>query len=400
MITLSLKILDLKNWIFLSMNKLLIVITLFYISTVSVFSNPKIQARSGILIDYHSGKILYELDPDLQIYPASMTKIMTAIVTFDLLKKNKISLDDKYTISENAWRLSQAGYSSMFIMINDQVSVEDLLKGIIIASGNDACVALAEGIAGSEENFAQMMNEKAGEIGMMSSNFTNASGINDPDNISTVRDIALMSTYLINNYPDFYELFKEKTFTWDRTGGEPIKQGNRNPLLYKNVGVDGIKTGYLAVEKYSLASTMIKNDRRIIAVASGFENKNLRSSQSLKLLNWGFRNTNTFEISKKNETTFEIESWLGIKDKINAVTKENFYVTIDKKDIKHLNVSLNYNGPIKAPIRKGEKVAELIIKKKNKNLKTLPLYASEDLKKVNFFKSLATSLNYLIWGDV
>jgi len=382
------------------MNKLLIVITLFYISTVSVFSNPEIQARSGILIDYHSGKILYELDPDLQIYPASMTKIMTAIVTFDLLKKNKISLDDKYTISENAWRLSQAGYSSMFIMINDQVSVEDLLKGIIIASGNDACVALAEGIAGSEENFAQMMNEKAGEIGMMSSNFTNASGINDPDNISTVRDIALMSTYLINNYPDFYELFKEKTFTWDRTGGEPIKQGNRNPLLYKNVGVDGIKTGYLAVEKYSLASTMIKNDRRIIAVASGFENKNLRSSQSLKLLNWGFRNTNTFEISKKNETTFEIESWLGIKDKINAVTKENFYVTIDKKDIKYLNVSLNYNGPIKAPIRKGEKVAELIIKKKNKNLKTLPLYASEDLKKVNFFKSLATSLNYLIWGDV
>ena len=373
---------------------------MFYISTVSVFSNPEIQARSGILIDYHSGKILYELDPDLQIYPASMTKIMTAIVTFDLLKKNKISLDDKYTISENAWRLSQAGYSSMFIMINDQVSVEDLLKGIIIASGNDACVALAEGIAGSEENFAQMMNEKAGEIGMMSSNFTNASGINDPDNISTVRDIALMSTYLINNYPDFYELFKEKTFTWDRTGGEPIKQGNRNPLLYKNVGVDGIKTGYLAVEKYSLASTMIKNDRRIIAVASGFENKNLRSSQSLKLLNWGFRNTNTFEISKKNETTFEIESWLGIKDKINAVTKENFYVTIDKKDIKYLNVSLNYNGPIKAPIRKGEKVAELIIKKKNKNLKTLPLYASEDLKKVNFFKSLATSLNYLIWGDV
>ena len=382
------------------MNKLLIIVTFFYFSIVSGFANPEIQARSVILIDHHSGEILYELDSDLQIYPASMTKIMTAIVAFDLLKKNKISLDDKYTISENAWRLSQAGYSSMFIMINDEVSVEDLLKGIIIASGNDACVALAEGIAGSEENFAQMMNEKAGEIGMMSSNFTNASGINDPDNMSTVRDIALMSSYLINNYPVFYELFKEKTFTWDRTGGEPIKQGNRNPLLYKNIGVDGIKTGYLAVEKYSLASTMIKNNRRIIAVASGFDTKNLRSSQSLKLLNWGFRNTNTFEISKKNKTTFEIDSWLGIKNKINAVTKENFYVTIDKKDIKHLNVSLNYNGPIKAPIRKGEKVAELIIKKKNKNLKTLPLYASEDLKKVNFFKSLAASLNYLIWGDV
>ena len=253
----------------------------------------------GILVDYHSDKILYEFDPDAKIYPASMTKIMTSIIAFDFLKNNKLSLDDMFVVSENAWRLSQSGYSSMFIMINDQVSVEDLLKGIIIASGNDACVALAEGIAGSEENFAEMMNEKASEIGMTSTNFTNSSGINDPDNISTVKDIALMSKYLINNYPKYYELFKEKTFTWDRTGGDPIKQGNRNPLLYKNVGVDGVKTGYLAVEKYSLASSMKKNDRRLIAVVSGFPTKNLRSTESLKLLNWGFRNTNTFEVSKK-----------------------------------------------------------------------------------------------------
>ena len=365
-----------------------------------VFANPDIQARTAILVDFHSDEVLYEMDPDAVIYPASMTKIMTSIVAFDLLKKNKISLDDEFTISENAWRLSQAGYSSMFIMINDQVSVEDLLKGIIIASGNDACVALAEGIAGSEENFASMMNEKAGEIGMTSTNFTNSSGINDPDNVSTVRDIAMMSKYLIKNYPSFYELFKEKTFTWDRTGGEPIKQGNRNPLLYKNVGVDGVKTGYLAVEKYSLASSMIKNDRRIIAVASGFETKNFRSSQSLKLLNWGFRNSNTFEISKKNETIFEVETWLGVKSKINVTSKEDYFVTINKKDIRHLTVALNYNGPIKAPIQKNDKIAELIIKQKDDILKILPLYASEDLNKVNFFKSLITSLNYLIWGDV
>ena len=382
------------------MNKFLIFVILFLSSNLTVFATPNIQARTAILIDYHSDEILYEIEPDAQIYPASMTKIMTSIVAFDLLKKNKISLDDEFTISENAWRLSQAGYSSMFIMINDQVSVEDLLKGIIIASGNDACVALAEGIAGSEENFAQMMNEKAGEIGMTSTNFTNSSGINDPDNISTVRDIALMSKHLIKNYPDFYEIFKEKTFTWDRTGGEPIKQGNRNPLLYKNVGVDGVKTGYLAVEKYSLASSMIKNDRRVIAVASGFDTKNLRSSQSLKLLNWGFRNTNTFEISKKNITTFEIDTWLGKNNKIKATSKEDYYVTINKKDIRHLTVLLNYNGPIKAPIKKGEKVAELIIKKKDENLKVLPLFATEDLNKVNFFQSLITSLNYLIWGDV
>ena len=381
------------------MNKLLTLIILF-LSSNSVLANPNILARTAILMDYHSDEVLYELEPDQQIYPASMTKIMTSIVAIDLIKKNKISLDDKFTISENAWRLSQAGYSSMFIMINDQVTVENLLKGIIIASGNDACVALAEGIAGSEENFAEMMNEKASEIGMMSSNFTNASGINDPDNVSTVRDIAIMSKYLIKNYPDFYELFSEKSFTWDRTGGEPIKQGNRNPLLYKNVGVDGVKTGYLAVEKYSLASSMIKNDRRVIAVASGFETKNFRSTESLKLLNWGFRNTNTFEISKKNKTQFEIETWLGNKNKINASTKEDYYVTINKKDIRHLNISINYLGPIKAPIQKGDKVAELIIKKKDETIKTLPLFSSEDLKKVNFFKSLATSLNYLIWGDV
>ena len=385
---------------FLLMNKFLTFIFLFFFIITKIFAAPNIQARTGILIDYHSNEILFELEADAQIYPASMTKIMTAIVTFDLLKKNKLSLDDKFTISENAWRLSQAGYSSMFIMINDQVSVDNLLKGIIIASGNDACVALAEGIAGSEENFADMMNEKAGEIGMTSTNFTNSSGINDPDNTSTVRDIALMSKYLIQNYPIYYELFAEKSFTWDRTGGEPIKQGNRNPLLYKNIGVDGVKTGYLAVEKYSLASSMKKNDRRVIAVASGFDTKNLRSSQSLKLLNWGFRNTNTFEISKKDETFFDLETWLGEKNKIKATTKDNLYVTINKKDIRHLTVSLEYDGPILTPIKKGAQVANIVVLKKDKVLKTLPLYAAEDVKKVNFFKSLLTSLNYLIWGDV
>ena len=382
------------------MNKIFIFIFLYLNLSFNLFANPNIQARTGILIDYHSNKVLYELDPDSQIYPASMTKIMTSIIAFDLLKKNKLSLDDKFIISENAWRLSQAGYSSMFIMINDQVSVENLLKGIIIASGNDACVALAEGIAGSESNFADMMNDKAGEIGMTSTNFTNSSGINDPDNVSTARDIAIMSKYLIKNYPIFYELFAEKTFTWDRTGGDPIKQGNRNPLLYKNVGVDGVKTGYLAVEKYSLASTMKKKDRRVIAVASGFNTKNLRSSESLKLLNWGFRNTNTFEISKKNETMFELDTWLGTSNTIKATTKEDFYLTINKKDISHLTVSLDYEGPILAPVTKGTQIATMTVKNKDEILKSLPLYAVEDLKKVNFFKSLITSLNYLIWGDV
>lgn len=381
------------------MNKIVLIVLIYLSFIFKAVGNPNINARTIILMDYHSNEVLFEVDPDAEIYPASMTKIMTSIIAFDLLKKGQLSLDDKFVVSENAWRLSQSGYSSMFIMVNDQVSVEDLLRGIIVASGNDACVALAEGIAGSEENFAEMMTEKAYEIGMTNTNFTNSSGINDPNNLSTVRDIAVMSKYLIENYPIYYEIFKEKNFTWDRTGGDPIKQGNRNPLLYKNVGVDGVKTGYLAVEKYSLASSMKKKDRRIIAVASGFPTKNLRSSESLKLLNWGFRNSNTFEVTKKNETFFELETWLGRKNKIRAISKDDYYLTLNKKDIRNLKIALKYDGPIIAPVQKDQRVAELVIYNKDKILKTLPLFAAEDLKKVNFFKSLFTSLNFLIWGD-
>ena len=382
------------------MNKLITILFLFYFSHTLLMANPIVNARTAIVVDYHSDKILYELEADQQIYPASMTKIMTSIVAFDLINKNRLSLDDKFLVSENAWRLSESGYSSMFIMVNDEVTVENLLKGIIIASGNDACVALAEGIAGSEEAFAEMMNDKAAEIGMLSTNFSNASGINDTENYSTVRDIALMSKYLIKNYPDFYEWYEEKSFTWDRTGGDPIKQGNRNPLLYKKIGVDGIKTGYLAVEKYSLASSMIKDERRIIAVGSGFPTKNFRSSESLKLLNWGFRNSNTYEVSKVGKTFFEIDTWLGKKNTIKAFTKDDYYITIDKKNVRNLKVYLKYDGPIKAPIRKDEKIASLVILDKDKIIETLPLFASEKVSKVNFFKSLITSLNYLIWGDV
>ncbi len=383
------------------MNKFLNIFVLIFLSiSTNSFAEPIVEARTAIVVDYHSDKVLYEYEADIQIYPASMTKIMTTIVAFDLIKKNKLSLDDKFIVSENAWRLSESGYSSMFIMVNDEVSVEDLLHGIIVASGNDACVALAEGIAGSEEIFAEMMNEKAAEIGMSSTNFSNSSGINDPDNYSTVRDIALMSKYLIANYPKFYEWYGETTFTWDRTGGDPITQGNRNPLLYKKVGADGVKTGYLAVEKYSLASSIKRDTRRIIAVGSGFPTKNIRSSHSLKLLNWGFRNTNTYEISKSGETFFELDTWLGKKEKVKAITKEDFYLTLDKKDVRHLKVYLEYDGPIEAPIHQDQKIANLVAVDKDGTVKTLPLYASEKISKVNFFKSLITSLNYLIWGDV
>ena len=382
------------------MNKYLVsFLSLYFLLVSNVYSIPKLDVKTAILIDHDSNEIIYELEPDMSIYPASMTKIMTSIIVFDLLKQNKLNLDDKFIISEKAWRLSQSGYSSMFLMVNDEVSVENLLKGIIIASGNDACIAIAEGIAGSEENFAEIMNEKASEIGMTNTNFANSSGINNPDNYSTVKDIAIMSQYLIKNYPDYYEFFKETTFTWDRTGGDPITQGNRNPLLYKRVGVDGIKTGYLAVEKYSLASTMKREKRRLIAVASGFQNKNSRSNGSLRLLSWGFRNTETFEISRKNETVFPIKSWLGKKKEINATTKEDIFITLKKKDTRNLKVNLKYKGPIKAPIKKDQKIGNIEVYVKDKLIKNVSVFASEDVDKVNFFKSLFMSLNYLIWGD-
>ena len=375
------------------------ILFLFFVLSVYSWGSPNINVKSAILVDYNSDKVLYELDPDFSISPASMSKIMTTIVAFDLLKQGKISLDDQVIVSEKAWRMSQSGFSSMFIMLNDSVTIEELLKGIIIVSGNDACVALAEGIAGTEENFVEMMNEKAEEIGLLNTSFGNSSGIEDSQNFSTVRDIATMSKHLIVNYPKYYEYFKEIEFTWDRTGGDPIKQGNRNPLLYKNIGADGIKTGYLDSEKYSLAASVIGEKRRLISVISGSQTKKARSLDSIKLISWGLRNTTTYEIAEKNIPSFKFKTWLGKEDFVNGIVKEDVYVTISKKEIKGLKVTINYNGPIMAPIEKDQEIGTLIVKIDDEEIRSLPIYSNEKIKKVNFFKSLFLSLNYMIWGD-
>ena len=370
----------------------------FYILPVK--ANFDIKASTAILQDYHSGQILYEKYSNKKIYPASMTKIMTTIIAFELIRTGDLSLDDKFLISENAWRLSTSGYSSMFIMVGDEVSVENLLKGIIIVSGNDACVALAEGIAGSEEEFAILMTVKAKEIGMVNTNFSNSSGIGDPDNYSTVKDILKMSNYLIKTYPEFYKYYKEKDFTWDRTGGDPITQGNRNPLLYKNLGADGIKTGYLTVEKYSLASSIVKNNRRLIAVASGFNTKHDRSKESVKLHVWGLTNFDTIKIAAKNENIDSLRVWLGKKEKVNVYVSENIYRTIPKARKKYLKAKIVYDGPIAAPIKKDDQVGKLIIYYKDEFISEFGLFASEDVKKVNIFSRIIKSINFLIWGDV
>ena len=380
--------------------KFVFVILINFVSFFSVNANIDIKARTVILQDFLSEEILYEKDADESIYPASMTKIMTSIIAFDLIKSGDLSLDEKFIISERAWRLSTAGYSSMFIMVGDEVSVEDLLLGIIIASGNDACVALAEGIAGTEEEFAILMTSKAKELGMENTNFANSSGINDPDNYSTVRDILKMSNYLIKEHPKYYEWFAEKEFTWDRTGGDPITQGNRNPLLYKNIGADGIKTGYLAVEKYSLASSISRKGRRLIAVGSGFETKSLRSRESSKLLTYGLTNFDLVEINKSKKPIDQIEVWLGKQNYVDVHVDTDIYKTIKKAKKKLLKISIKYDGPIEAPVKKNQKVGIFKVVYDQELIGEYDLLASNDVQKVNIFSRLIKSLNYLIWGDV
>ena len=380
--------------------KIFFIILIFLLFQQKSYSQIEVDANYVILQDHLSGKILYEKNADDKIYPASMTKIMTAIVTFDLLKKGETSLDEMITVSEKAWRLSQSGYSSMFIMLNDQVSVEDLLKGIIIISGNDACVALAEGLSGTEKDFVMLMNEKAEEIGLENTNFNNSSGINDVNNYSTVRDILKMSRYMIQNYPEYYSYFKETSFTWDRTGGDPITQGNRNPLLYKDVGVDGIKTGFLTVEKYSLASSIKSGKRRMTAVASGFKTKNSRSRESMKLLNWGLRKFDTIQIAKKDEIMTSLNVWLGKKSKVEILPSEDVYLTIPKRKKKIIKAVFEYEGPIPAPIKKGDTLGLLNVYVSDELKKQINILAAEDIEKSNIFSRIFKSLNYLVWGDV
>ena len=380
--------------------KIFFIIFIFSFFNQKSFSEIEIDANYVILQDHLSGEILYEKNADGKIYPASMTKIMTVMVVFDLLKKGETSLDEMITISEKAWRMSQSGYSSMFIMLNDQVSVEDLLKGIIIVSGNDACLALAEGLSGTENDFVILMNEKAEELGMENTNFNNSSGINDVENYSTVRDILIMSRYMIQTYPEYYSYFKDTSFTWERTGGDPITQGNRNPLLYKNIGADGIKTGFLTVEQYSLASSIKIDKRRITAVASGFKTKNSRSRESIKILNWGLRKFDTIQIAKKDEIFTNLRVWLGKKNKVDVVSSEDLYLTIPKRKKKIIKAELEYKGPIEAPIKKGDKLALLNIYVSGELTKQVDILSAEEIKKSNVFSRLFKSLNYLVWGDV
>ena len=367
----------------------------FYTSAVSTFETT---AKQAYLIDVLSGKVLLKKNENEKISPASITKIMTTIVAFDLLKKNKLSLDDKFVVSENAWRLSQAGYSSMFIMPGDKVSVENLLKGIIIVSGNDACVALAQGIAGTEEEFVNMMNSMAKKIGLPNTKFSNSSGLFNENNYSTAEDIAKMSIYLINKFPKLYEYYKIKKFKWDRTGGAPITQGNRNPILYKDMGGDGLKTGHLEDSGYSLAATIKKDERRILSVISGLNSKNERSRETVRLLSYAKNRFDLLKINKKDEN-FKIKTWNLKPKKVQLSLANDVYLTIPKRQKSKIKIEIEHEDKIlKTVVKEGQPVSKLNIFFEDRLIKSEILYSTTNTLKENFFIRFINSVSFFIWG--
>ena len=367
----------------------------FYTSAVSTFETT---AKQAYLIDVLSGKVLLKKNENEKISPASITKIMTTIVAFDLIKRGELKLDEKIRISKKAWRMSSKGYSSMFIMPGDKVSVENLLKGIIIVSGNDACVALAQGIAGTEEEFVNMMNSMAKKIGLPNTKFSNSSGLFNENNYSTAEDIAKMSIYLINKFPKLYEYYKIKKFKWDRTGGAPITQGNRNPILYKDMGGDGLKTGHLEDSGYSLAATIKKDERRILSVISGLNSKNERSRETVRLLSYAKNRFDLLKINKKDEN-FKIKTWNLKPKKVQLSLANDVYLTIPKRQKSKIKIEIEHEDKIlKTVVKEGQPISKLNIFFEDRLIKSEILYSTTNTLKENFFIRFINSVSFFIWG--
>ena len=379
------------------MKKITILLISFFLIQAYNAHALNTSAKQAILMDVNSGQVLFKKNENEKISPASITKVMTSIIAFDLIKSGELKLNEKFLVSNKAWRMAKQGYSSMFIVPNDRITVLNLLKGIIIASGNDACIALAEGIAGSEAAFASMMNDKAKSIGMTNTNFSNSSGIYSEDNYSTVSDISLMSVYLIKEFPELYKMYAERTFTWDRTGGNPITQSNRNTLLYKNSKVDGIKTGHLNDSGYSLAATMLVNNRRILSVVSGTNSQKERAKESLKLLNHAIITTELLLVKKENPL-FSINTWNGKKSSIKLELEKDLYITYSKRRSRDIEMYLEVSEPIKDHFKASDQLGVLRIKDENGLDIKQPLFATEDFKKINFIKRFFNSIGFLVWG--
>ena len=368
------------------------------ISALSAAANANAfdtKARNAILMDYETGTYLFTKNHDEMIAPASMSKLMTVYVLLSKIKEGEISLEDKFTVSEKAWRKGGAasGGSTMFLKIGQEVKVEDLIKGIIIQSGNDACITVAENIAGSEEEFAALMNETAEKLGLKNAHFVNATGLPHPEHKISVEDLAQIARHIISEFPEFYHVFKEKEFTFNG-----IKQGNRNPLLYSLKGSDGLKTGHTDEAGFCLTGSVVRGDRRLIEVVAGLSSNKERAEETESLMTWGFAGFENYKFFNKNQIMAELPVWYGAIPSVKAVVPEKVVKTIKKNAKNKYSAKVAYDSPLKAPVQKGDKIGELFISYNGEVVDKIPLVADDDVAKVGAFSRFLANLKYFAFG--
>ena len=367
-------------------------IILFLITFLITFKLQAIdtKAEQAIVIDFDTNEVLFEKNSNIRVIPASMTKIMTVYVAFDRIKNTDFSITNKCRVSPKAYKM---GGSRTFLEIDDNVTVDDLLKGIIVQSGNDASIALAECLGGTEEDFAKLMNVYAERLGMINTNFINSSGWPDDNHYSTVYDLALLSNALIKDFPDLYLYFKMKEFTYNE-----INQPNRNKLLYQFQGADGLKTGFTKKSGWGIAATAARDNRRITVVINGTNSSRSRLNESVNLLNWAFNQTSQKTLVNENEFIKEVDVWLGKKSTINLVSSKKLISTLSFDQIQLMNSSIEYTKPIAAPVIKGNEYGKLIINIDGKPKIEIPLIAQENISKVNPFLKIIAASKYLLFG--
>jgi len=354
-------------------------------------------ARQMILVDATSQTVIFAKNADDLMPPSSMSKLMTAYMVFERLAEGKLRMDDVLPVSEKAWRMQG---SKMFVHVGDRVKVEDLLRGVIIQSGNDACIVLAEGLAGSEERFAEMMNERARQLGLQRSVFRNASGWPEPEHVMTASELAKLAQLIIDRFPQYYHFYSEKDFTYsiDSVSKKPITQGNRNPLLYKDIGADGLKTGHTDAAGYGLTASARRGDRRLILVVNGLKSMNERSREAERLIEIGFREFETYRLFSKGAVVEEADVWLGEQGKVGLVLDRDVAVTMARRNRPGLKVVLSYENPIPAPIQQGAPLARLTITAPEMATLEIPLGAATAVDRLGFGGRITAALSHLLWG--
>ena len=366
-------------------------------STLRPASAIETSAKNVLVMDYETGQYLYAKDHQKMIPPASMSKLMTIYMILEKLKDGSLSLDDTFTVSENAWRKGGAasGSSTMFLKIGEKVPVRDLIQGIIIQSGNDACIVAAENLSGSEEDFAADMQKKARQLGLKHSSFANATGWPHPDQLMSVEDLARLARVIISEFPEFYHIFSEHTYTHNN-----IKQGNRNPLLYSMPYADGLKTGHTEEAGFCLVASAKKDNRRLISVMAGLKSNKERSEEAEKLMSWGFREFSNYTLFKKNQVIAEIPVWLGSENNINLVVDRDVRRTLKKSSVNKVKMTAVYDKPVTAPIKKGDRLGTIKVDIPGQGDFEIPLTADRDVEKLGFFGRIVSNLHYLLFGGI